>query len=91
MTDLLGRVPLQIEFIRLRHNNVSCRFVSPGHLVWCAAVTLILANAKMNGRARRLRSSIRHIRDWPGNSESPYSLALCFALLVMLGFVISAQ
>ena len=84
-------MPLQIEFIRLRHNNVSCRFAPPRHLVWCAAVTLIPISAKMDGTMRRIRSSIRYIRDWPGNSESPYSLALCFALLVMLGLVIIAQ
>ena len=36
----------------------------------------------------RMRGRLAYVRDWPENSDGPYSLMLCLSLLLALGVII---
>ena len=36
----------------------------------------------------RIRGRLAYLRDWPENSDGPYSLMLCLSLLLALGVII---
>jgi hypothetical protein len=37
---------------------------------------------------RRVRRCLEHVRDWPANRNSPYSLLFCLSLLLAIGLTI---
>ena len=36
----------------------------------------------------RIRGRLAYVRDWPENSDGPYSLMLCLSLLLALGLIV---
>ena len=36
---------------------------------------------------RRVRRRLEHMRDWPANGNSPYSLLFCMLLLFAVGLI----
>ena len=36
----------------------------------------------------RIRRCLVYVRDWPENSDGPYSLMLCLSLLLALGLIV---
>jgi len=36
----------------------------------------------------RMRGRLAYVRDWPENSDGPYSLMLCLSLLLAVGLIV---